>query len=123
VWFNDYLRHVKAYGCATGTNRIILFKSCFPNSDIGSDGTEPGNPFSATQSLVNYKAVYRHPSGAGSMYTSNSYSYNPLEDIFAENPDILFIPVTAPPLHRGGLAGVHQPCCANAGQTFFARAL
>ena len=45
LWFNDYLQHVRVYGCASGYNRIIMFKSCYPNSDIGSDGAEPGNPF------------------------------------------------------------------------------
>jgi hypothetical protein len=97
-WFNDYLDHVKAYDCATGFNRIIMFKSCYPLSDVSSDGTEPGNPFSGTQSLANYKAVYRHYNGSGNTYTSGEYTYRPLEDIFAENPDVLFIAVTAPPL-------------------------
>ncbi|MCP4623185.1 MAG: hypothetical protein GY850_06600 [bacterium] len=49
--------------------------------------------------MTNYKAVYRHPSGPGNTYGTNNYK--PLEDIFAENPDILFIPVTAPPRHYG----------------------
>ncbi|MFH0879094.1 MAG: hypothetical protein V2A34_05230 [Lentisphaerota bacterium] len=97
LWFNDYVRRVKTHGCANGTNRIILFKSCFPLSNISSDGTEPGDPFSADQTLANYKAIYRHPSGPGGAYTNSGYVYKPLEDIFAENPGILFIPVTAPP--------------------------
>lgn len=98
-WFNDYLAGIKSHGAATGYNKIVMFKSCYPNSNIGSDGTEPGDPFSGTKSLVNYKAVYRHPSGAGNTYSNGGYSYKPLEDIFAENPDVLFIPVTAPPRH------------------------
>ncbi len=101
LWFNDYLQGVRVHGCANGYNRIIMFKSCYPISDVTSDGTEPGNPFSSTQSLTNYKAVYRHPNGAGNTYSYNGYTYKPLEDIFAEHPDILFIPVTAPPLHYG----------------------
>ena len=75
-----------------------MFKSCYPNSNISADGIEPGDPFSSVRSLVNYKAVYRHPGGPGQVYTHNSTIYKPLEDIFAENPDVLFIPVTAPPL-------------------------
>jgi len=102
-WLNDYLAGVKAHGCATGVNRIIMFKSCYPISNIGSDGTEPGDPFSPTQSLVNYKAVFRHPDGAGNTYShSNGYTYRPLEDIFADNPDTLFIFCTAPPRHYTG---------------------
>lgn len=97
-WFNDYLATVTAYGCADGVNRIIMFKSCFPNSDISSDGTEPGDPFSSDQTLANYRALFRHPDGAGHTYTDGATTYQPLEDIFAANPNTLFIYVTAPPL-------------------------
>lgn len=100
-WFNDYAGGVKSHGCADGVNKIVMFKSCYPISDVGSAGTEPGDPFSSSQTLANYKAVYRHYDGAGNTYTDGGYTYKPLEDIFAENPDTLFIPVTAPPLHHG----------------------
>jgi hypothetical protein len=122
LWFNDYLGSVKShatpYGldkmigrlseyvgmmksqrAAGGFNRIVMFKSCYPNSDIGSAGTEPGDPFDSRFSLANYQAVYRHPDGPGRTYTYNGVTYKPLEDIFAENPDVLFIAITAPPLH------------------------
>ncbi|MBN1269713.1 MAG: hypothetical protein JXB04_09010 [Kiritimatiellae bacterium] len=95
-WFNDYLLNVMVYGCANGTNRIIMFKSCYPISGVSSDGTDPGDPFSASQTLANYKAVYRHLYGGN--YTNGGYVYLPLEDVFAAHPEILFIPVTAPPL-------------------------
>jgi hypothetical protein len=101
-WFNDYLGNLKHYGCATGANKIIMFKSCYPISDVGSDGTAPGDPFSGTQSLANYKAVYHNAAGSGHTYTNGSYNYYALEDIFAANPDTLFIPVTAPPLTNSG---------------------
>lgn len=96
-WFNDYLAHVKTYGCSTGVNRIIMFKSCYPLSNITEDGSDPaGDPFSGTQSLANYRAVFRHPSGSGNTYSNGGYTYRPLEDIFAQNPDFLFVVVTAP---------------------------
>lgn len=98
LWFNDYFQGVLRHGCADGTNRIILFKSCYPISGVGSAGTEPGDPFSSSKTLANYKALYRHPGGPGGSYTNSGLLYKPLEDIFAEHPDILFIPVTAPPL-------------------------
>jgi len=101
LWFNDYLEGIKSHGCSDGTNKIIMFKSCYPISMISANGTEPGNPFSSAKTLANYKAVYRHYSGYNNNYTYNSYTYQPLERIFAENPDILFIPVTAPPRHYG----------------------
>jgi hypothetical protein len=97
-WFNDYLGNLKTYGCATGVNKIVMFKSCYPISDIGSDGASPGDPFSSTQSLANYKAVYHNAAGSGTPYMHSGYSYLALEDVFAANPDTLFIPVTAPPL-------------------------
>jgi hypothetical protein len=96
LWFNDYLQRMKQHDCADGTNKIIMYKSCFPTSDIYADGTEPGDPFVDEQSLVNYKAVYRHPDGAGHAYTHDSYTYKPLGDVFAENPGVLFIVITAP---------------------------
>jgi uncharacterized repeat protein (TIGR01451 family) len=98
-WFNDYLDGVKAHGTADGVNRIIMFKSCYPISNVTGDGTEPGDPFSSSQTTANYKAVYRHANGSGNTYSYGGYTYKPLEDIFAENPDTLFIPVTAPPRH------------------------
>ncbi|MCK4634447.1 MAG: right-handed parallel beta-helix repeat-containing protein [Candidatus Aenigmarchaeota archaeon] len=116
-WFNDYLESVKSYECDNGTNKIIMFKSCYPISDVVGNGTEPGSPFHATyspnnQTIANYKAVYRHPNGSGKNYTNNSYTYKPLEDIFAENSDVLFIPVTAPSL---------EPCSTNNASAHLAR--
>ncbi len=99
LWFNDYLGGVQTHGCADGVNQIIMFKSCYPISNVTSDGTDPGDPFSSSQTLTNYKAVYHHPNGAGNTYTRSGYTYKPLEDVFAENPDTLFIAVTAPPRH------------------------
>jgi hypothetical protein len=99
LWFNDYLEGVKQQGCADGENKIVMFKSCYPLSNISSDGSLPGDPFSGSRTVTNYQAVYRHAAGSGSTYSSGGYTYKPLEDIFAENPDTLFIPVTAPALH------------------------
>ncbi|HBA83021.1 MAG TPA: hypothetical protein DCZ95_02900 [Verrucomicrobia bacterium] len=101
-WFNDYLQGIRTFGCANGTNRIILFKSCYPISGITADGAEPGDPFNAAQTLANYKALYRHPNGAGGVYTNTGYIYRTLEDLFASNPNILFIPIAAPPLTYAG---------------------
>lgn len=79
-------------------NDIIMFKSCFPNSDI----IEEGNPATATpddceKSMASYKA-----------------SYNALVDIFAAHPDKLFIIVTAPPL----LARETSPAAAGRARQF-----
>jgi hypothetical protein len=62
-------------------NDIIMFKSCFPNSDIQADGTPPGNAADNAKTTWNYKAVFGE-----------------LQGIMAKYPNKLFIYVTAPPL-------------------------
>ncbi len=98
-WFNDYFDPIRSHGCADGFNRIVMFKSCYPISDIESAGTAPGDPFSSSQTIANYQAAYRKYGDPGGTYANGGYVYRPLEDVFAAHPDILFIPVTAPPRH------------------------
>ena len=96
-WFNDYLGGMATFDCATGTNRIIMFKSCYPNSHVTAEGTLPADPFDDSHTVTNHQAVFRNAAGSGTAYTRNGYNYYALEDIFEANPHILFIPVTAPP--------------------------
>ena len=70
-WFNDYLEGVQSFPSGNGYNKIIMFKSCYPISNVTSDGSTPGDPFSSSQTLTNYKAVYQHPDGSGNTYASN----------------------------------------------------
>jgi PKD repeat protein len=112
LWFNDYFNVVRAHGCrGGGANRVILFKGCFPNSHIDDAGTEPGDPFSDWRAIANYKAVFRHPAGPGKTYTHDGQTYRALEDVFAQHPGTLFIPVIAPPECR---AETNKPIAANA---------
>lgn len=62
-------------------NRIVMFKSCYPNSRIDSNGVEPGNPDSCEQTTANYTAAYRSLLG-----------------YFSKQPETLFVVLTAPPL-------------------------
>ncbi len=62
-------------------NDIVMFKSCFPNSEVVADGKEPGNPDSPEKTLANYKAAY-----------------SKLLGYFKSRPDTLFVVVTAPPV-------------------------
>ena len=39
-------------------NHIVMFKSCYPASDIESTGTPPGDPYSTEKTLWNYKAAF-----------------------------------------------------------------
>jgi len=56
-------------------NDLVMFKSCYPNSNIKASGEEPGDP------LSDYKAVF-----------------NQLKDDFSKKPDVIFIYATSPPL-------------------------
>jgi len=61
-------------------NQIVMFKSCFHNSQIDSIGVPPGDPDSPKRTLMNYIAVFQE-----------------LALIFDDYPHILFIYVTSPP--------------------------
>jgi hypothetical protein len=62
------------------TNRIVVFKSCFPNSDFAEEGAPPGDPRGPALTLWNAKA-----------------SLSTLLPVLAARPDVLFVYVTAPP--------------------------
>ena len=94
-----YFNQLKGDYSAEGNNKIVMFKSCFPNSNLGQNGAEPGSPFSLDRTIINNQAIFQHPDGPGQIYTHNDNSYQALEDIFAQNPDTLFVIVTSPPLH------------------------
>ncbi len=63
------------------TNQIVAFKSCFPNNWLTGRGTEPGDPDDCTRTLANAKAAYRS-----------------LLPLFREEPEVLFVAVTPPPM-------------------------
>ena len=62
-------------------NQIVAFKSCYPNNMFVGRGSEPGDPDSCELTVANAKAAYRA-----------------LLPYFAQQPDVLFVAVTAPPL-------------------------
>ncbi len=63
-----------------GDNEIIMFKSCFPNSDLEGKPNDP-------------------PSADGWFSVGHAkYVYNELLNFFQAHPDKLFIIITAPPL-------------------------
>lgn len=101
LWFNDYLAGVKQHGNNQNGNRIVLFKSCYPMSNVTAGDDGPGDPFDVTRTLANHKAVFRHPGGAGKTYTRQNSEYKPLNQIFAENPGTLFVAISSPPRHFG----------------------
>ncbi len=77
----NFKYHPNIYYSDGQSNDIVMFKSCYPNSNIVGDGTLPGDPHSQERTLANYKATF--------------------ESIGAEMrkyPEKLFIYLTAPPL-------------------------
>lgn len=62
------------------SNDIVVFKPCYPNSDIVGEGTEPGDPYGEEQTIANYKATFNH-----------------IRPLMAAHPNKLFIYMTAPP--------------------------
>ena len=63
-----------------GENQIILFKSCFPNSDLSGSPNDPPSD------------------GEWHTISHAKYVYNQLLDYFITRPDKLFIAITPPPL-------------------------
>ncbi len=78
-----------------GPNEIIMFKSCFPNSSIGGNPTDPAtsgdNPMrgqwccNATYTVANVKGIY-----------------NDILQYFATRQDKLFVLIVTPPLVQSG---------------------
>lgn len=63
------------------TNRVVLFKSCFPNSRFEGEGAEPGDAAGPALTVANARATFRA-----------------LRTELEKRPDVLFVYVTAPPL-------------------------
>jgi len=78
--FGDFGSWPRLADAPQGENSIIVFKSCFPNSDLEGRPDDPAAP-------------------DGWLTVSNAkYTYNETLKYFATRPDKLFVVVTAPPL-------------------------
>src|SRR5262249_33259553 len=64
-----------------GYNDIVMFKSCYPNSEFVGMGSAPGSSTGPELTVWNAKAMM-----------------NALRDELPKHPEVLFIYVTAPPL-------------------------
>ncbi|MFZ5820147.1 MAG: hypothetical protein ACOYYJ_09605 [Chloroflexota bacterium] len=69
-----------------GENQVIMFKSCFPNSELGGSPNDP-------------PGEYEDMTVGGAKYV-----YNTILQYFATRPDKLFVVITAPPLSDGTYA-------------------
>ena len=77
----DFKAHPNTYYSGALSNDIVMFKSCFPNSDIGGSIESPADPLSSERSLANYQATF-----------------NELALELEKYPDKLMIYLTSPPL-------------------------
>jgi len=77
----SFKAHPNLYNTDGTTNDYVMFKSCFPNSDIIGEGTPPGDPVAPEKTIANYKATFYK-----------------LKDEICKYPDKLFVYLTAPPL-------------------------
>ncbi len=77
----SFKAHPDRYYSGDYSNEIVMFKSCFPNSDITGEGSEPGDPYSKEGTIRNYMAVFDR-----------------LGEEMMKHGDRLFIYMTPPPL-------------------------
>ncbi len=86
---SDYSRLATNPG---GENRIVLFKSCFPNSALGGNPSDPVPP-------IGSNPLRGQDSYSEAMTVANAKGiYSDLLAYFATRTDKLFVAVTAPPL-------------------------
>ena len=76
---SNYARH---FGDPGGENTIVMFKSCFPNSELSGNPNDPPDPG------MDYSVGHA------------KYVYNELLTYFGTRPDKLFIVITAPPVQN-----------------------
>lgn len=112
-----------------GENEVILFKSCYPNSTLRGDLTDPvpsfernpirgqkaptiPPPASDAQRYLTYRAKYIVKQLLGRNKNETAYTvanakgmYIELLKVFQKYPNRLFIVVTAPPLRFSSVAG------------------
>ena len=81
--YSPYARFLDDPG---GENQIIMFKSCFPNSELGGQPDDTAG-------------TYEDLTVAGAKYV-----YNELLHYFRTHPDKLFVVITAPPVSDSSLA-------------------
>jgi hypothetical protein len=82
-----------------GENRIVMFKSCFPNSNLRGN---PGDPIPS----IDTNPLKGLASDSGYHTVANAKGiYNDLLPYFQQHQDTLFVLVTAPPVSSSKYAG------------------
>jgi hypothetical protein len=82
-----------------GENKVIMFKSCFPNSGLGGSPSDPVPPIGSNPLRGS------DTTDAGTLTVANAKGvYIDLLNYFATRQDKLFVVITAPPLSDGTYA-------------------
>ncbi|MCU0242818.1 MAG: hypothetical protein MUF51_10395 [Vicinamibacteria bacterium] len=94
--FGDFGSWPRLASAPAGENRIILFKSCFPNSELHGSAT-------AAPPAIGNNPLRGVDAGSEHMTVANAKGiYIDLLEYFRTRNDKLFIVVTAPPLTQSG---------------------
>lgn len=89
---SEYGAYDTLTGAGTDSNRIVLFKSCYPNSDIyDSNSTAPTDL---------YNRLYNYTSSGTNVHTLSNIKavYNRILGYFKVHPEKMFVVITQPPL-------------------------
>lgn len=96
LYSNDITEQTNSIADPGSPNNIVMFKSCFPNSNLGGSPNDP--PTTGDNPLRG------QPAGSEYMTVGNAKGiYNDILAYFATRQDKLFVVITAPPLRSGGL--------------------
>ncbi len=71
----QFQNHPDVYYADGRTNDIVMFKSCYPNSNIDADDSGPGDPSSTKRTMANYQAVFAGLAGEIQKYPSTLFIY------------------------------------------------
>ncbi len=81
-------------------NKVVMFQASDSSNLIDAEGAEPGSPATAEKTVANYKASYRS-----------------LLEYFRNEPETLFVPVTAPPILKPEASqGIFRRILGRSGQ-------
>ena len=97
---NQHASYTRPMADPGGENEIIMFKSCYPNSHLGGNPTDP--PTTGTNPLrgEDYSSVNHTVGNAKGIY-------NDILEYFGTHQDKLFVVITAPPLFANDTDATH----------------
>ncbi|MFH1576877.1 MAG: hypothetical protein ABID35_05000 [Candidatus Margulisiibacteriota bacterium] len=101
---NSHYYYTNTISDPGGENQIVIFKSCFPNSNLYGNPTDAAAT-GATNPIEGQNAGIGAGQSADYTVANAKWVYNTLLAYFATKTNKLFVVVTAPPLTSGNYAG------------------